>query len=237
MTAAVVAALLAAAVLAAPQRTVRARLPERPVVTARHPEWLRRSLFAGLAGTAAAMLIGGPAGAAAGVGVAAAVAVVLRRLSGTVQTDDPLAVAAGLDLLSACLLAGLPLSTAAGAVAGSLAGAPAMQTGLRQAGDLVALGGDAGAVWDSLAQAKGLEQLARLARRSADSGTSLAAGAAELAAAIRERAGDRALVATERAGVAVSGPLGLCFLPAFLCLGIAPVVLGLAGRVLDGGVL
>jgi len=29
----------------------------------------------------------------------------------------------------------------------------------------------------------------------------------------------------------------LCFLPAFICLGIIPVVVGLASRVLDGGLL
>lgn len=32
----------------------------------------------------------------------------------------------------------------------------------------------------------------------------------------------------------VSGPLGLCFLPAFICLGIVPVVIGLATRTLGG---
>ncbi|MGZ4553670.1 MAG: type II secretion system F family protein, partial [Mycobacteriaceae bacterium] len=34
-----------------------------------------------------------------------------------------------------------------------------------------------------------------------------------------------------------AGPLGLCFLPAFMCLGVAPVVLGLAGPLLHGGVI
>ncbi|SLJ82662.1 putative alanine-rich membrane protein [Mycobacteroides abscessus subsp. abscessus] len=48
---------------------------------------------------------------------------------------------------------------------------------------------------------------------------------------------DAAAARAERAGVLISGPLGLCFLPAFLCLGIVPVVVGLAGRVLDGGLL
>jgi pilus assembly protein TadC len=32
--------------------------------------------------------------------------------------------------------------------------------------------------------------------------------------------------------VLITGPLGLCFLPAFLTLGIAPVVVGLAGEAL-----
>ena len=33
----------------------------------------------------------------------------------------------------------------------------------------------------------------------------------------------------------IAGPLGLCFLPAFVCLGIVPVVAGLAGDVLRIG--
>jgi hypothetical protein len=27
----------------------------------------------------------------------------------------------------------------------------------------------------------------------------------------------------------IAGPLGLCFLPAFVCLGVVPVIAGLAG--------
>jgi pilus assembly protein TadC len=34
----------------------------------------------------------------------------------------------------------------------------------------------------------------------------------------------------ERAGVALALPVGLLFLPAFFCLGVLPVVLGLAAR-------
>ena len=39
---------------------------------------------------------------------------------------------------------------------------------------------------------------------------------------------------TERAAVLVAGPLGLCFLPAFVCLGVLPVVVGLADGMLPG---
>jgi pilus assembly protein TadC len=37
--------------------------------------------------------------------------------------------------------------------------------------------------------------------------------------------------AVRRAGVWVLAPLGLCFLPAFVCLGVVPLVLGIAGEV------
>ena len=76
-----------------------------------------------------------------------------------------------------------------------------------------------------------------MARRSARSGASLADAVAELAEAERASAEDAAAAAAERAGVLISGPLGLCFLPAFVCLGIVPVVIGLAGNVLGGGLL
>ena len=41
----------------------------------------------------------------------------------------------------------------------------------------------------------------------------------------------------ERASVLIAGPLGLCYLPAFVALGVAPVIAGLAGDVLRSGVL
>ncbi|MBU3749632.1 MAG: type II secretion system F family protein, partial [Mycobacterium sp.] len=79
--------------------------------------------------------------------------------------------------------------------------------------------------------------LARLARRSASSGSALADAAAELAEQVRQVATQRAAAAAERAGVLIAGPLGLCFLPAFVCLGIVPVVAGLAGEIFGAGLL
>ena len=81
------------------------------------------------------------------------------------------------------------------------------------------------------------EALLRLARRSAASGAALAQGVAELAAQSRHDAADSAGADAERASVLIAGPLGLCYLPAFLCLGIVPVVAGLAGDVLQAGLL
>ena len=43
---------------------------------------------------------------------------------------------------------------------------------------------------------------------------------------------DSAQARAQRAAVLITGPLGLCFLPAFLVLGIAPVVIGLAREAL-----
>ena len=41
--------------------------------------------------------------------------------------------------------------------------------------------------------------------------------------------------AAQRASVVIAGPLGLWYLPTFLCLGIVAVVAGLAGDVLGPG--
>jgi threonine dehydrogenase-like Zn-dependent dehydrogenase len=61
----------------------------------------------------------------------------------------------------------------------------------------------------------------------------LAAVAEGLAAAVRSGADDLAEAKAQRAAVAVTGPLGLCFLPAFLCIGVVPVVIGLATRLMS----
>jgi len=158
------------------------------------------------------------------------------------SAPDPLSIASVFDLLAACLRAGLPMAAAATAVSRSAPGE--LAAALLRAADLLILGADATTAWERAAQdaagrpgATEIESLARLARRSARSGASLAEAVGELAAQHRAGVEDAAAARAERAGVLISGPLGLCFLPAFLCLGIIPVVVGLAGRVLDGGLL
>ncbi|WP_308166281.1 type II secretion system F family protein [Nocardia albiluteola] len=149
---------------------------------------------------------------------------------------DPYAIASALDLLAACLRAGLPVAGAARAAAPV---APAaLGAALCRAADLLALGADPPVAWRRAARASGsadVEALARLAGRSARSGAALAGAVAELAGQCRDGAADAAAARAERAAVLIGGPLGLCFLPAFVCLGIVPVVIGLATRVLGGG--
>ncbi|MYR08053.1 type II secretion system protein F [Gordonia sp. SID5947] len=160
--------------------------------------------------------------------------------------DDPFAVAASFDLFSVCLRAGMPIAAAAAVV--SRSAPPGLAIPLASAAELLGLGADPEHAWrrfdgsgaggrkpkDKNSDGDRFEALATLARRSARSGSSLSGGLAELADSTRREAHDDALAAAERAGVAISGPLGLCFLPAFVCLGIVPVVVGLAGSVLGG---
>lgn len=151
---------------------------------------------------------------------------------------DPLAVASSFDVLAVCLEAGMAVSTAAAATAASAP--PSLARVLRRAADLLALGSDPAVAW-SISHEKTVdvqtEALLRLARRSASSGAALAGGVTELADQSRHDAAHTAAAAAERAGVLIAGPLGLCFLPAFVCLGIVPVVAGLAGDVLQSGLL
>lgn len=161
-----------------------------------------------------------------------------------VPSGDPLAAASSFDVLAACLRSGMAVSTAAAATAQS---APAeLARVLNRAADLLALGAEPATAWSNLPGTHGgrnlrldnhTDALLRLARRSAASGAALAQGVAELAAQSRHGAADAASAAAERASVLIAGPLGLCYLPAFLCLGIVPVVAGLAGDVLQSGLL
>ncbi len=149
---------------------------------------------------------------------------------------DALAGASSLDVLAVCLRAGMAVPTAARAAAPHAP--PLLAAVLGRAADLLALGADPDTAWAATGSGVAdphCHALLRLARRSASSGTALAHGVAELADDIRADATHDAAAAAERASVLIAGPLGLCFLPAFVCLGIVPTVAGLAGDVFGSG--
>nr|WP_042198118.1 type II secretion system F family protein [Kibdelosporangium sp. MJ126-NF4]CEL23208.1 FIG054221: Possible conserved alanine rich membrane protein [Kibdelosporangium sp. MJ126-NF4]CTQ94371.1 FIG054221: Possible conserved alanine rich membrane protein [Kibdelosporangium sp. MJ126-NF4] len=154
---------------------------------------------------------------------------VLRRLlRPPVPTVDPLRLATSWDLLAACLRAGLPVSEAVRVIADRVPGDGGKA--LRTTSGLLALGADAADAWRPAACVPATAPLARGARRTARSGTELATVASALAKEVRVSANDLAEARAQRAGVLIAGPLGLCFLPAFVCLGIVPVVAGLASH-------
>jgi pilus assembly protein TadC len=140
------------------------------------------------------------------------------------KPDGPFERAAALDLMAACLKAGLPVPTAIRAVG---------VRELSEVADLLVLGADPNAAWARALEIPETAALARAARRTARSGAALARQAAELAERTRAEARDQAEAKAQRAAVAVAAPLALCFLPAFLCLGVLPVVLGLADQFLN----
>jgi pilus assembly protein TadC len=157
----------------------------------------------------------------------------VRKPSG----PDPLAIASSLDVLAVCLAAGMAVSTAAAATARSAP--PPLAHILRRAADLLALGADPAVAWSAVSNPVDpqIDALLRLARRSSASGVALADAVSGLARQCRQDATHAAAATAERAGVLIAGPLGLCFLPAFVCLGIVPVIAGLAGDFLQSGLL
>ncbi|MGH3969097.1 MAG: type II secretion system F family protein [Mycobacterium sp.] len=188
---------------------------------------------------AAALLTGaGPSTVRARAGLASRPC---RASSRPARGPDPLALASSLDVLAVCLAAGMAVSTAAAATALSAPAVPARV--LRRAADLLALGADPVVAWSAPPDLPAgvldaqTDALLRLARRSASSGAALADGVAALAVQCRQDTVHAAAAAAERAGVLIAGPLGLCFLPAFVCLGVVPVVVGLAKDLLGSGLL
>lgn len=143
------------------------------------------------------------------------------------------------ELLAAALDSGLAMATALRAVSEVLGGQdPAAETGpqpaalaaLDSVAAMLALGADTDTAWWTVDADEDLAPLAAAARRSAVGGTTLADAVREHAAQLREQAREESVRSAGRAGVLMTAPLGVCFLPAFLCLGLAPVVLGLLGR-------
>lgn len=197
-----------------------------------HRSWPLLAVLAGSVGVLFGVLSGWPQGVPVGA-VASGVAWwcgrrLLRGEGGrrAGKAIDQLGLAAGWDLLAACLRAGLPVPTGVRAVADGLPAAA--RDPLRTAAELLALGADPVDAWAPALACDATAGLARGARRTARSGTALAGVASALAADVRAAAGDAAEAKAQRAGVLITGPLGLCFLPAFVCLGIVPVVVGLA---------
>jgi pilus assembly protein TadC len=234
-------ALLAAAAALWPDRgrlvAVRARSlgwrrPRRRRRTGPLPDGpLRRWLAAAAAAVSVGILLGGALGVAASVVVLILTERALRRAQGGDLVPDAALVdqlPVACDLLAVCLAAGLPPPAALAAVAG--AAPDPLGAALERVAGMARLGADAGRAWQGAPTV--LEPLARTLRRSEASGAQAAPALHALAGDLRASARAATDAAVRRAGVRVIAPLGLCFLPAFVCLGVVPLVIGIAGDVL-----
>ncbi|MFI1927461.1 type II secretion system F family protein [Streptomyces sp. NPDC020377] len=137
------------------------------------------------------------------------------------------------DLLAACIAAGAGPVVAAQAVGEALGGP--VGEGLARGAAEVRLGGEPATAWRRLASIPGAAALARLLERADVSGLPAAGPVARLAADTRADWARAATARARRAAVMVTVPVGLCFLPAFIAVGVLPIVIGLAGGVLGGG--
>jgi Flp pilus assembly protein TadB len=129
-------------------------------------------------------------------------------------------------LLGAALRSGAAPAAAVDTVCRALPGAAADLLGPVTA--RLALGGDPLVVWSALADDPAIGPLGRTMVRAHRSGAPVVAAverlSEELARRSRADVEDRARAVGVRAAV----PLGVCLLPAFLLLGIVPLVVGLA---------
>ncbi|WP_055699297.1 type II secretion system F family protein [Streptomyces silaceus] len=130
------------------------------------------------------------------------------------------------DLLAACVAAGAGPVAAAQAVGESLKG-PVGERLARGAAE-VRLGGEPSDAWRQLAAMPGAAALARLLERAGESGAPAADPVSRLAADARAERGRAATARARRAAVLMTAPVGLCFLPAFVTVGVLPVVIGMA---------
>ncbi|GJF28354.1 hypothetical protein KNE206_10540 [Kitasatospora sp. NE20-6] len=193
----------------------------------------RAWLLPAAAGLAVAALTGGAVGLVAG-SLAAALAYhrlprppLPQEARAAREQDDllrqlPLAA----ELLAAFLAVSSSPGGAAAAVAASLE--PPMRERLDAVAAHLALGAPPDACWEQLAaDSPSLAPLARCLARTSLGGAPPSAALAGLAQAQRAAAVRAAHARVRRAGVLATAPLGLCFLPAFVLIGVVPVVTGL----------
>lgn len=197
------------------------------------PGAVRRRVIAGVTGLGIGLLLGGGAlGLAVACGSAALADRLLRRAVLDRSPDRARAMREDLpavcDLLAVCLAAGVPIVGALAAVSGTVTEPLAAE--LRTVAALYRLGAPGARAWAEVAP--GLAALGRLVARAEESGASVVAALRAMAADERSAARAGTDAAVRRAGVWVLAPLGACFLPAFVCLGVVPLVLGIAGLVL-----
>ena len=91
------------------------------------------------------------------------------------------------------------------------------------------LGADPAAVWRDLAGHPALGPLGRALGRAHARGASVVPAAERLATELRESTEAEVEARARSVSTRAAAPLGVCFLPAFVLLGIVPLVAGLLG--------
>lgn len=187
-----------------------------------------RLLSASSAGLVVATYIGGTLGLGAGLGAALAVNRWLRRLPephGSAearrrQFEQPLVT----DLLAACLASGAGVQRSLNVVSG--VATSGVKGELDRVAGALAIGAAPVEAW-ALVLGTDLAPMAAVMGRSATTGAPASYLLQALAREQRAAWRSRSLSDARRLGVRVAGPLGLCFLPAFILVGVIPLVLSL----------
>lgn len=201
-------------------------------LTVQWPTAARPLVLAGVAAAAVGAVLGG---GVPGLVAGSAVGVVAHRVLSRADPDGPDERGRGLerelpvacDLLAVCLAGGVPIAGALAAVAAATQEPIAGE--LRTVAALYRWGAAPSRAWADAAPE--LAALGRVLVRGGESGSSVVPALRSLASDVRASSRARTETAVRRAGVWVLAPLGACFLPAFVCLGVVPLVLGIADHV------
>lgn len=189
---------------------------------------LLRGVAAASGAAAALLVVPGPAGLAVATVVAVAVLVrsrqwessATRRRRAVLEAELPHVV----DLMTAALGAGSAPTTALVLVADVVD--PTMGAELRRWTTRLALGSDPVTLWTLMARHPQLGRLGTTLKRSADSGAPVAAALQRLAEDLRARRRAAVEERVRQVEVRAAVPLGVCLLPAFVLVGVVPLVAG-----------
>ena len=176
----------------------------------------------------AAVLVGGVAGIVA----AALAGAVCWRVTGRMEPPAArrrreelvAAVPHVVDLMAACLSAGLSPDAAVEQIAEAVE--PPVREELEALSSRLRLGVDPVTVWSDLARHPQLGGLGRSLARAVDSGASVAEAMQRLAEDLRRTARAEVETRARAVGVKAAVPLGVCLLPAFVLVGVVPLVAG-----------
>lgn len=206
------------------------------------------AVWALLGGLASALLIGGPAALPAGVfgSIGTLVWLFRRRAKSGLREQARLAaqVPPLADLFAAGLAAGLQPAQAAVTVGMAfaeeprfarrapldrtrLAGIPLLACRFQDVATALLAGADPQAAWSALAMDEATAPLAAAVIRAGRTGAPAATTVGRAAREMREAAADALAAEVRTVGVKATAPLVLCFLPAFVFLGVVPTAVGL----------
>jgi Flp pilus assembly protein TadB len=203
---------------------------EAPSVRSRWPADRRRTQLtafsSALLGLSISLLVGGALGVPAGVGIAIVTGLAVRRLEpdAVVREREHLAkdLPVAVDLLAACIASGSPPAQCLEIVGQAVSGPVGRQ--LEQVAIRLQLGTDPVSVWLRLGECEAMAPLARTILRAVETGAPVAKGLNRL---VDDQRRARRWDAERRAravGVKAAAPMGLCFLPAFIAIGIVPTI-------------
>ena len=222
-------AALCCVVMTKPRAAPLARLRRLSPPARKQPRTIpTRTLGGALAAVSVALFIGGIpgilAGGLAGVGVHRWLSSIpssetVRRRRGR-RAELPVVV----ELLAACLASGATVSRSLDAVVHVTRSD--LREELHRVAAALSVGGSADEAW-RLVTAPECAPLVAVMQRSAVTGAPASQLLSLLAADLRAQSRAASMTDAHQLGVRSAGPLGLCFLPAFVLIGVVPLVISL----------